>query len=305
MRVAFSVPEDKQGFFNEIDHRFRLLLHKGIITGIDQIRLNAWLANFTSPEDRYLAAHILSGLTYRSDAMVRSSFQHLVHCELPRVLRDSAGLEFDDLNAFDAIMRDGEDDCALRFVAVDGTFEETPGKSGAVVLRQFKRHLGISKKLLCRPENIEQLPDSVKALVFIDDMVGTGRQFVTFARHYKLQDHTDRRALVYCPLLGFDEGLSTIARALPWLEIHPVETLGAGHRFFRPSAADASLWGADSVNVVEDVRAHVADLCRRGNLPVKTRHSLDLLVAFEHAVPNNSMPLLSIRTARWQPLFDR
>lgn len=303
--MAFNVPEDRHGYFGEIDHRFRLLLHKGIITGIDQIRLNAWLANFTSPEDKYLAAHILAGLTYRSDAMVRSSFQHLVHCELPRVLRAAAGLVYPDLNEFDRVLQEGDESCPLRFVAVDGTFEETPGKSGAVVIRQFRRHLGVSKKLLCRPENIDELPDTVKALVFVDDMVGTGRQFVTFAEHYRLASHVGKRALIYCPLMAFDEGTKKIAKALDWLEIHPVETLSAGHRFFRPAEADATLWGADSVNLVADVRSHVADLCKRKGLPVKTRHSLDLVVAFEHAVPNNSMPLLSIKTARWQPLFDR
>lgn len=35
--MAFNVPKDRFGFFEDVDHRFRLLLHKGIITGIDQI----------------------------------------------------------------------------------------------------------------------------------------------------------------------------------------------------------------------------------------------------------------------------
>lgn len=303
--MAFNVPSNRLGFFDEIDHRFRLLLHKGIITGIDQIRLNGWLANFKSPEDKYLAAHILNGLTYRSDAMVRSSFQHLVHCELPQVLRTSANLLFPDLDTFDTALGDDDKMPGLRFVAVDGTFEETPGKSGAVVIRQFRRHLRISKKLLCRPENLSDLPDTVRALVFIDDMVGTGRQFKTFANYYGLSNHVGKRALIYCPLLAFDAGVKKISQALPWLEIRPVETLGACHRFFRPLDGDPKLWGADATNQVQDVREHVSELCRRSDLPSKTQHSLDLVVAFEHAVPNNSMPLLSIKTARWQPLFDR
>lgn len=88
IRMAFHVPTDQSGFFLDVDLRFRLLLRKGIITGIDPIRLNNWLANFVSLEDKYLAAHLLCGLTYRSDAMIKSSFQHLMECELPRVLRE-------------------------------------------------------------------------------------------------------------------------------------------------------------------------------------------------------------------------
>lgn len=303
--MAFEVPTSRLGFFAEVDHRFRLLLHKGIITGIDQIRLNDWLANFKSPEDKYLAAHILSGLTYRSEAMIRSSFHHLVHCELPRALRTSADIVFADLDSFEAALRGDSESADFRFVAVDGTFEETPGKSGAHVIRQFKRHLGVSKRLLCRPENLEALNDKVRALIFIDDMVGTGQQFERFAKFYKLSEQVDKRSLIYCPLLAFDAGIAKIRSSLPWLQIHPVEVLSDGHRFFRPSTVDPQLWGGDSINLLQDVLDHVAGLSLRNGLPAKTRHSLDLVVAFEHAVPNNSMPLLSIRTLSWQPLFDR
>lgn len=303
--MAFHIPADRAEFFYEIEKRFRLLLHKGVITGIDQLRLNTWLANFPLPEDKYMAAHILSGLTYRSDAMVCSSFRHLVHCELPAVLRKRANLNYPDLDAFDAALTGGDASSPLRFVAVDGTFEQTPGKSGAVVIRKFRQHLGVAKALLCRPETLGTLPKTVRALVFIDDMLGTGRQFETFAKHYKLEEHAKTRALIYCPLLAYDEGIGNVREALPWLEIHPVETLGARHRFFRPCATNAALWGGDCVNTVADVQAYMADLCQRSGLPTKTKHSLDLTVSFEHAVPNNSLPMLSIRTAHWNPLFDR
>lgn len=68
--MAFNIPKDRFGFFKDIDHRFRLLLDKDIVTGIDKIRLNGWLANFKTLEDKYLAAHLLNGLTYCSDAIV-------------------------------------------------------------------------------------------------------------------------------------------------------------------------------------------------------------------------------------------
>lgn len=303
--MAFHVPTDHQSFFRDVDLRFRLLLSKSIITGIDSIRLNNWLANFVSPEDKYLAAHLLNGLTYRSDAMVKSSFQHLIDCELPRVLRERGGMSFADLEALDATLSGGTATSPIRFVAVDGTFEQTPGKSGAVMIRQFKRHLGVSKALLCRPERLDQLPESVKVLIFIDDLVGSGQQFKSFASHYKLEEHSKRRCLVYCPLLAFDQGLSNLHKALPWLQILTVETLDSSHQFFRESATSPQVWGVDQVNTVQDVRDHVATLCQRNGIRASTRHCLDLLVAFEHAVPNNSLPMLSIRSAQWEPLFDR
>jgi hypothetical protein len=183
--------------------------------------------------------------------------------------------------------------------------ETTRGQSGGVMIRQFKRHLNVAKALLCRPERLEELPTTVKVLVFIDDLVGTGRQFKTFSKHYKLEEHANSRSLVYCPLLAFDQGLEKLHEALPWLHILPVETLDESHQFFRGCDTAPLLWGVDKVNTVQDVRDHVSELCQRNGIPPRTRHCLDLLVAFEHAVPNNSVPMLSIKSARWQPLFDR
>lgn len=303
--MALHIPQGRQGFFEDVDHRFRLLLRKGIISGIDPIRLNNWLANFVTPEDKYLAGHLLNGLTYRSDAMIKSSFQHLVDCELPRVLRQNGAFEFADLEGFAAALTAADANSPIRFVAVDGTFEPTPGKSGGVMIRQFKRHLNVSKALLCRPERLGLLPSTVKALVFVDDLVGTGKQFVSFAKHYDLEAHAHTRGLFYCPLLAFDRGLDKLREELPWLQVFPVETLDRNHQFFRGCDGAPLVWEGDRANTVQDVRDHVSALCRRNGIPQRTRHCLDLVVAFEHAVPNNSVSMLSIRSAQWQPLFDR
>lgn len=303
--MAFRVPTEQVTFFDDVVYRFRQLLQRNIISGIDPIRLNTWLANYQTAEDKYVAAHLISGLTYRSNAMVKSSLHHLVHCELPGVLRACGAVVVPDLEGFDEMLVRGDDKSPIRFVAVDGAFEKDPGKSGAVMIRQFRRHLNVAKPLLCRPERLDELPTGVKALVFIDDLVGTGEQFKKFADHYKLAAQARMRTLVYCPLMAFDTGLSHLAKELPWLQVHPVETLDKGHQFFRPCKDDASLWGADRFNKVQDVRDHVVELCHRNAIPPKTKHGLDLVVAFEHAVPNNSVPMLSMKSPHWQPLFDR
>lgn len=303
--MTFHVPQDRQGFFEDVDHRFRLLLRNRVISGIDPIRLNNWLANFVTTEDKYLAGHLLNELTYRSDAMVKSSFQHLVDCELPRVIRGCRALDFPDLESLDVALNTGNASSPIRFVAVDGAFEPTPGKSGGLLIRQFKRHLNVSKALLCRPERLGDLPATVKILIFIDDLVGTGKQFESFASHYKLEEHAKTRELVYCPLLAFYQGLAKLKSVLPWLHILPVETLDKSHQFFRGGKTAPLVWGVDKVNAVQDVRNHVTDLCQRNDIPSRTRHCLDLVVAFEHAVPNNSVSMLSIKSAHWQPLFDR
>jgi hypothetical protein len=93
--------------------------------------------------------------------------------------------------------------------------------------------------------------------------------------------------------------------ALPWLHFVAVFMIDSCHNLFGVSATAPNIWGVDKANTVQDVRDHVAKLCTRNGIPASTRHCLDLLVAFEHAVPNNSLPMLSIRSAQWEPLFER
>lgn len=55
---------------------------------------------------------------------------------------------------------------------------------------------------------------------------------------------------------------------------------------------NAERWAWDEVNLVTDVRVHVSTLATNAGIPPATRYSLDLLIAFEHATPNNTLSLL-------------
>jgi hypothetical protein len=150
-----------------------------------------------------------------------------------------------------------------------------------------------------------ELPAEVKAIVFLDDLLGTGRQFHEFADHYTLAEHARERKLVYAPLMACEKGLKHLADKCPWLIVHPIESLGEDHRFFRASSREASMWAHDDANKIEDVREHIRRLCKRNDIKDRDKYSLDLTVAFEHGVPNNSVSLLLRNSDSWQPLFDR
>jgi hypothetical protein len=65
------------------------------------------------------------------------------------------------------------------------------------------------------------------------------------------------------------------------------------------------MWAHDDANKIEDVREHIRRLCKRNDIKDRDKYSLDLTVAFEHGVPNNSVSLLLRNSDSWQPLFDR
>lgn len=303
--MAFSIPEPYQGFYDETIQRFKLLLQKQVLTGIDLNTLNRWLANFETEEEKYLAAHLLNGLIYRSSNMLCSSFQHLIHCELPAFLQRHGFQLPDGLVAFHEALKDADSSFPIRFVAVDGTFEPGPGKSGGVVIRQFRRHLGVSKAILCRPENIGRLPDSVRYLIFIDDLLGTGNQFEKFANYYGLANLRQQYTMMYSPQLSHSGGMANLAKKFPWLTVIPIESLGPENQFFRTAKDSTTIWHADDTNTVADVKAFCNELSDKGGIIRGSRHSLDLSILFEHGAPNNTLPFYWCPSDRWQPLIAR
>ncbi|WP_228894300.1 phosphoribosyltransferase-like protein [Pseudoduganella aquatica] len=304
--MSFFVPEQHYGLFDDVTQRFRGLIRKQVISSIDEIRLDAWLGNFVSDEDRYLAAHILNGLIFRSKAMIESSFDQLLQCVLPRQLRQWDCYSHKYIEDFLESLRDGDVDHPLRFVAVDlASANDEPGKSGVHLIRQLRQHVRISKKLLCRPENVAALPSTVKVLVFIDDIVGTGKQFAKFTKFHALEGQAVNRKLFFSPLIAYRDGVDKLSSAHPWLTIKAIEIFNSEHGFCCPCSSNPTLWALDEQNCVADVRAHIQKIAQAGGIPKSTQYGLDLLIGFEHATPNNTLPMLWADSDTWRPLFNR
>jgi hypothetical protein len=305
-RMTFFVPEQHGQFFEEVTQRFRLLIRKGVLSKIDEIVLDNWLSNFISSEDRYLAARILDGLIFRSVPMLYSSIDQLLQCVLPSQLRQWDAYGAKSIEEFLASLKTGDPSHPVRFVAIDRSFaNEEPGKSGDIVIRHLRQHGKVSRKLTCSADSIAALPESVKVLVFIDDIVGSGKQFNKFAKFHCLDEHAARFRSLYCPMMAYDDGVATIKRTYPWITVSPIELLSERHRFFYADPQKANTWAVDKANVLTDVREHVSSMAAAADIPPATKYSLELLVAFDHSTPNNTLPLLWAHSDKWHPLLTR
>ena len=301
----FHVPAKHMGLYSEVERGFRLLLAKNVVTGITEMQLDKWLSNFFTEIDQYLAARLLESLTFRSEAMVGSAIGHVLQCILPCELRKLGISTFLSIDNFVDSLVSGDKEHPVRFVEIDDPKGRQPGKSGAVIIRELHRLGGVSNRLMYSAQNMDNLPDTVRCLVFVDDMLGTGTQFKSFAKQYKLEQHAARRGLVYCPLAAYSTGLKALSRDCPWLKVVPVEEFGEQHRFFRADADNPEIWAVDRTNTVEGVRQHVKDLCDRGGIAPSGKFDLELLIGFHHATPNNTLKLMYTDSPTWHHLLTR
>lgn len=303
--MAFIIPNGYERFANEVFSRFRLLLSKNVFTGITQLTLREWLSNFTSDEEQYLAAHLLDALIYRTDLMVDSASQHVIEMILPNALKKTGFYYSESIDAFVRSLSSGDLDIGLRFVAVDGTFEEAPGKSGGQLIRQFSRSTGLNKSFLLRPENIGKLDSSVNSLIFIDDCIGTGSQFKRFCKAYKLYELSNRYNLIYIPLIAHPSGVEKINAAFPSVCIWPVEVLGRGSDFFSEDRSRKGIWWRDQCNSVIDVKNIYSQLMNRHGVSPESKFNLNLSIGFSFSTPNNTLKAYFSAQGTWKKLLVR
>jgi len=302
--MAFQVPEKNETLYDDVQRRFRILLKRGVVTGVDEGTLDCWLANFRNDIERYFAACVLGRLTFRSKSMIESSIDHLLQCVLPTDLRRQGLFPHSDIESFLASVQQNDSKHAIRFVGVDGSKASDTGKSGVVIIRHFKRHAGVHKSITCRPDALDQLPDTVRCLVFIDDMLGTGQQFKDFAEEHALAEKQGVH-MVYCPLVAFQKGVSTLREKCPWLTVLPIEVLSERHQFFCESEKTPGIWAVDETNTVADAKAFFNALATKHSIPKSNRHGLELLLGFEDATPNNTLSVLWAHSESWAKLLKR
>lgn len=305
--ATFSLPKDGQTYHTEIVDRCTELINYGIWSGLHPSRLRMWMNNnFRTDEEKYFAACILDHLIYRSNEQTIG----LIHQLFERVIPDLTRLDptpLGDLRDCLLDLRASKDPGVRLVTAVKQTDPTT--KSGPEISRFMKRYVGVREDWIIKPWEIEDSAcQGIKTFVFIDDFLGTGEQFSALLTEegidqQKLRDHY----FVYAPLAAHEEGVKELALKFPRLRVRSVELLDKSYGVFDPDCRCFS----DGVNTSEGAREFYFALLKKKliNISGPDRRGfghLELTYAFQHATPDNSLPILWwARSPEWTPLFDR
>ncbi len=304
MTEPFQLPKDGNIYTEAIFSRCRQLISYGIWSGIQQSRLQSWIANFRTQEERYFAALVLDLLVYRSDDQTVSLLRQLLSRVIPdhaRISRLSAAVRMSYHN-----LRSNSVDPRVRIVPVIPP-RSSPTKSGPVIARHLKRALRISERWVIYPEQVDAVLPSVDAIIFIDDFLGTGDQFSEFLFDTNLADYVGTSCFIYGCLAAHRHGIDSLQKMFPKLHIAAVERLGSSHALFHSDSGTFP----DGENSAEDAKSfYYSLLSDRGiNIIGPDRRGyghFEIAYAFEHSVPDNSLPILWWDGGEsWRPLFDR
>lgn len=280
------------------------------IWGIDVDKIKCWLNNFSANEiDRYFALALISSLVYRSETMAKSSYKRFVNSSLPDILSSNSDFEIASLKLWRKELMDGRNpigNLRLHFVGATGSSDVGNGSSDGVITRLLTTEI-IHQRFVKIPSKISE--DNSDVIVFIDDFIGSGSQFINFAKEVELEKILQEKLVIYAPLMAYQDGIKQIQDKFPKLILSPLELVNSSHSFF--SESNVIIKG-DHTNSLEDYIDHYADMKKRycPNMPGWSgRNGEGLPIVFEWGCPNQTLALLWANTSPkvndWSSAFGR
>lgn len=303
IKSSFRLPQDAVTYTDSVVERCRALISYGIWSGIPAARLDAWIENFEGADGHYFAARVLDSLIYRSEDQTNELLKQLYQ----RILPDYARLMRMDPSIGSALseLQSGDGDPAIRLIAVEPP-KAAPVKSGPTIGRQIKRFLRFKDQWFCNLQDASAQVAAGKVIIFIDDFLGTGKQFSDFACNHNLERFFSTGSCIYAPIAAHTRGIQELKRRWPSLHVITCDILDNGHGIFNKES-----WRVDQHgNTAEEAANYYQGVIKERSLKISPAlrfgyGKLGLAYAFSHSTPNNSIPLLWWEHQGWSPLVMR
>jgi hypothetical protein len=272
----------------------------------DQCDARGWLSNFEG-NDRAYALQLLNSFMFFRQPMMDAMFMSAVNGLSQRLC---AGQTF---AAAQRTWRSFVDSLLVTRVTGESPSDTDSSFHFARLARQI---LPLSEPQVVSPEEcVKVLLSDARPVVFLDDFVGSGHQFVT-TWHREIdvlgggQTSFERIARVrrgvafyYCPLICTQLGMDTIKRDCVGVTVSPAHILPSSYSAIVP---DSIIWPAsllvEGIRFVEraSARAGIPDDEWRGYA------DLGLALAFEHyTTPDATLPFFFWEQNGWKPLVHR
>jgi hypothetical protein len=211
------------------------------------------------------------------------------------------------------------DFCGQALITIVQGEDPNPSDSGWLFARKARQAVGIDQNQLFQPrEVVEKLAQGFTGpVVFVDDFVGSGEQFLkTWRRTYShatgvasfesLAAATSA-TFYYCNAMTTEYGRRRLNRHVPQLRISAGNVIPQRYSLADPQSM---LWPEpirdDGIAFIEKVGRRLGyDADNGGETDWRGFHKLGLALAFQHSVPDANLPLFFTDNNGWTPLVRR
>ena len=192
-----------------------------------------------------------------------------------------------------------------------------PTDSGYLFSRKIRDAINIDVENILSPIQALTDKEQFNRFIFVDDFTGSGNQFLdTWNRQHKIGEdsisfhtiaHTDNFKFAYCCCISTWKAKKRIEKKAP------VVVLSSAHQISELQSAtniDSYIWQGMDPNFAQHIlkkASYRAGYCSEGSDENDWRgfHALGLTLAFNHGIPDASLPIFYSVRNNWNPLIYR
>ncbi|MBM0237707.1 hypothetical protein JNW88_12010 [Micromonospora sp. ATA32] len=271
------------------------------------IKPKAWLTNFEESEREH-ALFLLDSFVYLNAAITNKLFASAFQGISEEVTRGG-----DTYHERKLLWKRFRDEVLITYPT-----GERPNvtDSGYLFARKARQLLNIDEDQIESPENVVEIirRQSHRPVLFVDDFVGSGDQFVaTWERQYEMRDGEHASfssesksgsltSVWYCPAVCTELGSQKVLEKASVVQLRPAHFLPARYGALHPETV------LFAPHLIPTARDFIVNASRRAGVPPDWTFGykgLALAIAFEHSVPDATLPLFWVDTPRWKPLLRR
>lgn len=258
----------------------------------DIFKIKRWLNNFKNLEQKLLALYILNNLTYRNLRMLESSITRIIFKDVKNIYENIYNINPQNIFDWFEFLKSDTSNLKIKFVGVN---KDELSQSSATIARKLSSF--IEKKYIAqREEDIIYAMSNDYLIVYVDDFVGSGKQFSDFLnlKIKTLPSYKDSKSkFIYAPLVAMAKGIEKINEEHSEVIICASEVISNEYQIFNKEDIDVfykkfKRTPEQLLNVFEEMRKVFSIRKRSWN----GRADAMLSVIFEWGCPNQSISML-------------
>lgn len=307
MRYSTLTNDAKDKYVNDVLERGSYFRHVQLWPLAETFDYEGWLDNFIGPDEKYIAARMLSFFMYFSSKMI------------DRMLYDAIGKETARIALHEKNRSEDFYKTEIYYSYLPGEDANSAVNSGQEYVKIVRDKLHVpTKRVILLEALIEKClrNDPCRHFVFCDDMIGSGKQCVEALKERRrelgmsLYDyaHEFHKSISLVTLVANASGVEYVREELPDLHVSPLYTLGSEYNLFDPSCL---CWDDDK----ELYERGVDLICSKSKLlgipdngdvvSVRGYENQGWALGFNHGIPDATPAIFFYSEKRWKPLMWR